>query len=79
MPKLYYFLSGLLAAIIVAVNIRSQGDFLDIQLVYCVIWIGIELIIGLIQDVNYLIKEARERGEEEDDEMRESEQMSKCR
>lgn len=72
MSKLYYFLSGLLAAIIVAVNIRSQGDFLDIQLVYCVIWIGIELIVGLIQDVNYLIKEARERGEEEDDEMCES-------
>lgn len=79
MPKLYYFLSGLLAAIIAAVNIRSHGDFLDIQLVYCVIWIGIELIVGLIQDVNYLIKEARERGEEEDDEMCESEQMSKCR
>lgn len=72
MPKLYYFLSGLLAAIIVAVNIRSQGDFLDIQLVYCVIWIGIELIVGLIQDVNYLIEEARERVEEEDDEMCES-------
>ena len=79
MSKLYYFLSGLLAAIIAAVNIRSHGDFLDIQMVYCVIWIGIELIVGLIQDVKYLIEEARKCGEEEDDEMCESEQMSKCR
>lgn len=72
MQKLYYFLSGLLAAIIVAVNIRSQGNFLDIQLAYCVIWIGIELIDSLIHDIKYIIEEVRKSDETEEDEMCES-------
>lgn len=79
MQKLYYFLSGLLAVIIVAVNIRSQGNFMDIQVAYAVIWLIIELISNLIQDIKYIIEEVRNSDETEEDEMCESGPMQECR
>lgn len=72
MQKIYYFLSGLLAVIIVAVNIRSHGYFMDIQVAYVVIWLIIELISNLIQDIKYIIEEVRNSDETEEDEMCES-------
>lgn len=79
MQKLYYFLSGLLATVIVAVNIRSHGNFMDIQVAYAVIWLTIELISNLIQDIKYIIEEVRNSDETEEDEMSESRQVQKCR
>lgn len=79
MQKLYCFLSGLLAVIIVAVNIRSHGNFMDIQVAYAVIWLTIELISRFVHDINYIIEEVRNSDETEEDEMCESEPMQECR
>lgn len=60
MNKLYYILSGLLLAILIAINVRSHGAYVSVMVIYAGLWVGVELVYGTICDV-IEIKRERER------------------
>ena len=48
--KIYYFLSGMILAVLIAVNIRSHGAYISIMVIYAGLWTGVELVYGAIKD-----------------------------
>lgn len=48
--KIYYILNGLLLAILIAVNIRSHGAYVSVMVIYAGLWVGVELVYGVIRD-----------------------------
>lgn len=48
--KIYYILNGLLLAILIAINIRSHGAYVSIMVIYAGLWVGVELVYGIIKD-----------------------------
>ena len=48
--KVYYFLSGMILAILIAINIRSHGAYVSIMVIYAGLWVGVELVYGAIKD-----------------------------
>lgn len=48
--RVYYFLSGMILAILIAVNIRSHGAYVSIMVIYAGLWVGVELVYGAIRD-----------------------------
>lgn len=58
--KVYYFLNGCILAILIAINIHSQGEYVSVMVIYALLWTTVELIYGMIRDV-IEIKRERER------------------
>ena len=58
--RVYYFLSGLLLAILVAVNIRSRGAYISIMVIYAGLWVGVELVYGIICDIVEIVRNKKE-------------------
>lgn len=48
--RVYYFLSGLVLAILIAINVRSHGAYVSIMVIYAGLWTGVELVYGAIKD-----------------------------
>lgn len=48
--KIYYFLNGLVLAILIAVNVRSHGAYISVMVIYAGLWVGVELVYGAIKD-----------------------------
>ena len=48
--RVYYFLSGMILAILIAINVRSHGQYVAIMVIYAGLWVGVELIYGIIKD-----------------------------
>ena len=59
--KIYYILNGLLLAILVAVNIRSHGAYISIMVIYAGLWVGVELVYGIICDIVEIVRSKKER------------------
>ena len=59
--KIYYILNGLLLAILVAVNIRSRGAYVSIMVIYAGLWVGVELVYGIICDIVEMARNKKER------------------
>lgn len=59
--KIYYILNGLLLAILVAVNIRSRGAYVSIMVIYAGLWVGVELVYGIICDIVEIARNKKER------------------
>lgn len=49
--KIYYILNGLLLAILIAINVRSRGAYVSIMVIYAGLWVGVELVYGIICDI----------------------------
>ena len=58
--KIYYFLNGLILAVLIAINIRSHGQYVAVMVIYAGLWVGVELIAGLVRDIAWLIKDSKE-------------------
>lgn len=58
--KIYYILNGLLLAILVAVNIRSRGAYISIMVIYAGLWVGVELVYGIICDIVEIVRNKKE-------------------
>ena len=58
--KIYYFLNGLVLAILIAVNIRSRGAYISIMVIYAGLWVGVELIYGIICDIVEIVRNKKE-------------------
>lgn len=48
--RVYYFLSGMILAILIAINVRSRGAYISVMVIYAGLWVGIELVYGAIKD-----------------------------
>lgn len=57
----YYFLSGLVLAILIAINIRSHGAYVSIMVIYAGLWVGVELVYGIICDIVEMARNKKER------------------
>lgn len=60
--KIYYFLNGLVLAILIAVNVRSHGQYVAVMAIYAFLWTIVELVYGMICDVIEIKKEREHRG-----------------
>lgn len=49
--RVYYFLSGMILAILIAINIRSHGAYISVMVIYAGLWVGVELVYGIICDI----------------------------
>lgn len=58
--KIYYILNGLLLAILVAVNICSHGAYVSIMVIYAGLWVGVELVYGIICDIVEIVRNKKE-------------------
>lgn len=58
--KIYYILNGLLLAILIAVNIRSHGAYISIMVIYAGLWVGVELVYGIICDIVEIVRNKKE-------------------
>lgn len=58
--KIYYILNGLLLAILVAINIRSHGAYISIMVIYAGLWVGVELVYGIICDIVEIVRNKKE-------------------
>ena len=61
--KIYYFLSGMVLAILIAINVRSHGAYVSVMVIYAGLWVGVELVYGIICDIVEIVK-IRKRSEE---------------
>lgn len=59
--RVYYFLSGMTLAILIAVNIRSHGAYISIMVIYAGLWVGVELVYGIICDIVEIVRSKKER------------------
>lgn len=59
--KIYYILNGLLLAILIAINIRSRGAYVSIMVIYAGLWVGVELVYGIICDIVEIVRNKKER------------------
>lgn len=59
--KIYYFLNGLVLAILIAINIRSHGAYVSIMVIYAGLWTGVELVYGIICDIVVIVRNKKER------------------
>lgn len=59
--KIYYILNGLLLAILIAINIRSHGAYVSIMVIYAGLWVGVELVYGIICDIVEMARNKKER------------------
>lgn len=48
--KIYYFLNGIVLAVLIAINIRSHGAYISVMVIYAGLWVGVELVYGAIKD-----------------------------
>lgn len=58
--KIYYILNGLLLAILIAINIRSHGAYISIMVIYAGLWVGVELVYGIICDIVEIARNKKE-------------------
>lgn len=58
--KVYYFLNGLVLSILIAINIKSRGEYISVMVLYAFLWTCIELVTGMIKDI-IEIRQRRER------------------
>lgn len=58
--RIYYILNGLLLAILIAVNIRSRGAYISVMVIYAGLWVGVELIYGIICDIVEIARKKKE-------------------
>ena len=58
--KIYYILNGPLLAILIAVNIRSHGAYISIMVIYAGLWVGVELVYGIICDIVVIVRNKKE-------------------
>lgn len=59
--RVYYFLSGLVLAILIAINIRSRGAYISVMVIYAGLWVGVELVYGIICDIVEIVHSTKER------------------
>ena len=59
--RVYYFLSGMILAILIAINVRSHGQYVAIMVIYAGLWTGVELIYGIICDIVEIARNKKER------------------
>ena len=59
--RVYYFLSGLVLAILIAINVRSRGAYVSIMVIYAGLWTGVELVYGIICDIVEITHNKKER------------------
>ena len=58
--RIYYIVNGLLLAILIAVNIRSRGAYISVMVIYAGLWVGVELIYGIICDIVEIARNKKE-------------------
>ena len=58
--KIYYILNGLLLAILIAINVRSRGAYISIMVIYAGLWVGVELVYGIICDIVEIARNKKE-------------------
>lgn len=58
--KIYYILNGLLLAILIAINVRSHGAYVSIMVIYAGLWVGVELVYGIICDIVEIVRNKKE-------------------
>lgn len=58
--RVYYFLSGMILAILIAINIRSHGAYVSIMVIYAGLWVGVELVYGIICDIVEIVRNKKE-------------------
>ena len=58
--RIYYILNGLLLAILIAVNIRSHGAYIPVMVIYAGLWVGVELVYGIICDIVEIVRNKKE-------------------
>lgn len=59
--KIYYILNGLLLAILIAINVRSHGAYISVMVIYAGLWVGVELVYGIICDIVEIARNKKER------------------
>ena len=59
--RVYYFLSGMILAILIAINVRSHGQYVAIMVIYAGLWVGVELVYGIICDIVEIVRSKKER------------------
>ena len=58
--KIYYFLSGMVLAILIAINVRSHGAYVSAMVIYTGLWVGVELVYGVICDIVEMVRNKKE-------------------
>ena len=58
--KIYYFLNGLILAVLIAINIRSHGQYVTVMVIYAGLWVGVELVHGIICDIAEILRNKKE-------------------
>ena len=48
--KIYYFLNGLVLVVLIAINVRTHGQYVSVMVIYAGLWVGVELVYGAIKD-----------------------------
>ena len=41
----------MILAILIAINIRSHGAYISVMVIYAGLWVGVELVYGIICDI----------------------------